>query len=288
MKMSRSSAANPLPDAKNTIEAWQLEGILIEYYHYPPGLARPLPRHCHHEYQVGFSTDTNGGYVCRGSTHLVPQGHFSIVHPGEVHTTTRQSTWIEQHRTFWMLFIPPERLGEIPWAPYSGPANLPFFPNPVVRDRPLADRFLAFFQGLRGQASHLEQTERLSACLCELVRCHADREILPATIGRDRRRVDRVRAYIEARPADRLSLDDLAQLVGLSSYRLHHIFRQEVGMALHQYQIQARIARAKQLLHLGLPLKQVAEDTGFSDQSHLTRHFKRFVQVTPGRYLPQR
>jgi AraC-like DNA-binding protein len=48
--------------------------------------------------------------------------------------------------------------------------------------------------------------------------------------------------------------------------------------------IQMRVFRAKQLLAAGVPIAQAAFDTGFTDQSHLNRHFKRLVGITPGQY----
>ena len=39
------------------------------------------------------------------------------------------------------------------------------------------------------------------------------------------------------------------------------------------------------LLPAGLPITQAATTTGFYDQAHLTRHFKRIVGLTPGRYI---
>jgi AraC-like DNA-binding protein len=45
-----------------------------------------------------------------------------------------------------------------------------------------------------------------------------------------------------------------------------------------------RVERARLLLARGVPIAQAALDTGFADQSHLTRQFKRFVGVTPGEY----
>jgi AraC-like DNA-binding protein len=56
-------------------------------------------------------------------------------------------------------------------------------------------------------------------------------------------------------------------------------------MTPHAYQTKIRIRRAKSLLHAGLPITAVAAEAGFYDQAHLTRHFKRIVGLTPGRYL---
>ena len=56
-------------------------------------------------------------------------------------------------------------------------------------------------------------------------------------------------------------------------------------MTPHAYQTQVRVRRAKSLPRAGLPITQVAAEAGFSDQAHLTQHFKRIVGLTPGRYL---
>jgi AraC-like DNA-binding protein len=58
-----------------------------------------------------------------------------------------------------------------------------------------------------------------------------------------------------------------------------------VGMTPHSYLTQVRVRHAKSLLSAGLPITQVATEAGFYDQAHLTRHFKRIVGLTPGRYV---
>jgi transcriptional regulator GlxA family with amidase domain len=62
------------------------------------------------------------------------------------------------------------------------------------------------------------------------------------------------------------------------------MFHREVGLPPHAYQIQVRVARARALIATGVPLAEVASMTGFADQSHLTRLFKRIVGVPPGQY----
>ena len=56
-------------------------------------------------------------------------------------------------------------------------------------------------------------------------------------------------------------------------------------MPPHLYLTQVRIERAKTLLTEGLPPAHVAAETGFVDQSHFTKRFKRIVGVTPGQYI---
>jgi AraC-like DNA-binding protein len=56
------------------------------------------------------------------------------------------------------------------------------------------------------------------------------------------------------------------------------------GLPPHRYLTGRRVDRARRLLLAGAPAADVAAATGFTDQAHLTRHFKRYLGTTPGRY----
>ena len=96
--------------------------------------------------------------------------------------------------------------------------------------------------------------------------------------------VRRVREYLVEAHAGNVSLEDLAKVANLSPYHLHRVFTREVGMPPHAFQTQVRISRSRVLLNEGKPLHAVAAETGFADQSHFTREFKRYVGLTPGAY----
>jgi len=81
-----------------------------------------------------------------------------------------------------------------------------------------------------------------------------------------------------------VTLRALAEVAGLSMYRLARRFRAEVGMPPYAYQLQLRVAEAKRLLAAGRSISRTALECGFYDQAHLTQQFKRYVGVTPGAY----
>jgi AraC family transcriptional regulator len=82
-----------------------------------------------------------------------------------------------------------------------------------------------------------------------------------------------------------ISLADLAGVVQLSVFHFLRKFRAEFGCPPHAYVMQRRIEQAKrQLARRDIPLKVVAADCGFSDQSHMTRLFRRLVGTTPAEY----
>lgn len=92
--------------------------------------------------------------------------------------------------------------------------------------------------------------------------------------------------YIQEHLAQELSLNAIADDLGMSRYYFCRQFKQSVGLSPHQYVIQQRVERAKQLLKQGgMSLSEVAITCGFTHQSHLHRHFKRLTGVTPRTFI---
>ena len=92
--------------------------------------------------------------------------------------------------------------------------------------------------------------------------------------------------YICAHLEDNITLSGLAGAVGLGPSQFRALFKQSTGLAPHQYIIVQRVERAKQLLlRGGLTVGESAAVAGFADQSHLTRHMRRLLGITPRRLL---
>jgi AraC family transcriptional regulator len=108
--------------------------------------------------------------------------------------------------------------------------------------------------------------------------------------GRDgtlpRGRLRAVVEYVEEQLAAGLTLEQMAAVACLSPYHFARQFKAATGLPPHQYVIARRVERARQLMLAGdaLSLADVAARAGFSDQSQLCHHFKRFVGATPGRF----
>jgi AraC family transcriptional regulator len=104
--------------------------------------------------------------------------------------------------------------------------------------------------------------------------------------GLSARRLKAVLGYIREHLHSALTLRELAAVAHLSPYHFARRFKESTGLPPHQYIIARRIERAQELLRgeEELTLAQVAARTGFWDQGHFTRHFKRLVGVTPKRF----
>jgi AraC-like DNA-binding protein len=95
----------------------------------------------------------------------------------------------------------------------------------------------------------------------------------------------RVREYVEVHLSEGLNLGRLAAVAGLSVHHFAREFKQSAGVTPHRYLTQKRVERAQEMLaRTDLSLAEIAYATGFSDQGHLTRHFRQTLGTTPGAF----
>jgi AraC family transcriptional regulator len=103
--------------------------------------------------------------------------------------------------------------------------------------------------------------------------------------GLTQQQMRRLTDFVQAHLGQDLSLEALAQQTGFSPYYFARLFRMTTGASPHQFVMQQRIERAQQLLKkTDTPLAQVALESGFANQSHLTHAFKRNFGLTPRAY----
>ncbi|HYM00985.1 MAG TPA: AraC family transcriptional regulator [Blastocatellia bacterium] len=92
----------------------------------------------------------------------------------------------------------------------------------------------------------------------------------------------RLLAYLESNLDLNLSLRDIAAFAGLSTSHLKTVFRQSVGLPIHEYVIHRRLDRAKNLLaDSSRSITEIALECGFAHQSHMARHMRRLLGVSP-------
>lgn len=95
--------------------------------------------------------------------------------------------------------------------------------------------------------------------------------------------------YIHTYLGSELSLTELASQLKLSPFHFSRLFKQSLGLSPHKYVLQNRIERAKKLITASrnLPLSDIALQTGFYDQTHFGKAFKKYVGVSPKTFLRQ-
>jgi transcriptional regulator GlxA family with amidase domain len=94
----------------------------------------------------------------------------------------------------------------------------------------------------------------------------------------------RAKEYLRAEYNRSIQLPELANISGLSPFYFLRTFAKTTGLTPHEYLCNLRVEKARQFLGAGLSVAETATATGFFDQSHLHRHFRRILGITPGKY----
>jgi len=104
-----------------------------------------------------------------------------------------------------------------------------------------------------------------------------------------RKKLARAVEYIQDQLDADLTVSGIAQAVGMSPDHFTRLFKKSTGQSPHQYVVEARVRKAKELLTTGkFTISEAAYHVGFVDQSHLTRHFRRVFGLPPKRLLSRR
>jgi AraC-like DNA-binding protein len=241
-------------------------------------VTEPYAPHVHEEFAVGACTAGREMIRYRGALHYAGPGSVVVLEPGEAHTGAPADPPDFVYR---VMYPAADLLSEGMLS--EGTPRTPRFREPVIADPALAAELTRLHGALGGRAEPLEVESRLSWLLGELVRRHATPSSADEVRG-----AGRVARLVMAQLADRLvgppALGEIATEAGLSRYQLVRSFRTEVGMPPYAWLAQHRVRRARVLLEQGCRPAEAAALTGFADQAHLTRWFRRVVGVTPGAY----
>jgi AraC-like DNA-binding protein len=156
--------------------------------------------------------------------------------------------------------------------------------SPIIRDPELCASFHEFHVSSRAVGDILYRDERYLVFAALLFDRHTRAASAPAKVGKEGRAIERAQEFLHDYLDQRVCLAEIADAATLPPYRLLRSFHRAIGMTPHAYQRQARIREAMKLIRRGRSLSEAATETGFADQAHLTRTFRKVMGITPGSY----
>jgi AraC-like DNA-binding protein len=236
-------------------------------------------RHAHDSYVIGAVSAGGGTLTIRGNHYEGTRGCLTLFNPQEVHDGSPSREGYSYCVTYPSVSLLMSIAAEV-----TGRADgdMPYFPLPVVHDPQgaflLSEAHRALEQGCNVLAADDLLLRAYGYCLMR----HA--HIVPAVRGREVKSVACVKEFLAQHYNEDLTLAQLAAEAGLSRYHLIRAFQQATGFTPHAYLVNRRIEAVKGRLRRGEALAEIATNTGFCDQAHLTRVFKTHVGVTPGVY----
>ncbi|KKC35651.1 AraC family transcriptional regulator [Devosia epidermidihirudinis] len=232
-------------------------------------------RHRHDAYAIGVTMQGVQSFWYRGERRASLPGQIIILHPDEEHDGGAGN---ELGLLYRMLYIEPILLQES----LGLAGGLPFVANPVVDDPALRRALMAVLDDLEADIEPLG-ADQFSAELADGLLRQAGGPARRAMLL-DVPALKRARDYLDEAEGELVRSEALEAVSGLDRFTLARQFRSYCGTSPHRYLIMRRMDRGRRLLVSGAAIADVAAATGFADQSHFHRHFRKAFGVTPGRW----
>jgi AraC-like DNA-binding protein len=232
--------------------------------------------HRHDTYAIGRTIAGVQSFRYRGAIRNSLPGGTIVLHPDEVHDGQAGAEGGFHYR---MMYIKPADIQQV-----LGGRPLPFIKDGISHDPRL---FAAAGALLRDVDRPLEALEYEDAIydLARALTAATDGKGISARALVDFRAAQLARDYLHADLSKAISLKDLESISGQDRWRLSRDFRVLFGTSPYRYLVMRRLDAVKIALRSGIAPAQAAVDAGFSDQSHMTRHFTKAFGVSPVYWL---
>ncbi|WP_344847630.1 AraC family transcriptional regulator [Kribbella ginsengisoli] len=255
------------------VKAWRpaMDGVVEVLHAYFPSHA--YPSHTHDAWTVLIVDEGAVRYDLDHREHGLAQAQVSLLPPNVPHDG--RSVHPEGFRKR-VLHLDPDRLGG---AGLVGAAvDTPEYVDPVLRQR------IHQLHGvLVDGREDLEAQSRLTL-IEERLQQHLRQQVIDPPDRRDAAVATKLREVLDGHLLQGITLDEASKLVHAHPVHLVRAFSREYGMPPHRYLTGRRVELARRYLLEGRPAAEVAVLAGFYDQSHLNRHFRKMLGVSPSRF----
>lgn len=240
-------------DDELRLEAYRFEGVV-----------QPFPNHFHEYYVIGFVEGGERCLSCRNQEYTIGKGNVILFNPGDSHACIQTDDGTLDYRGFNITKEVMLDLAE----EVTGKRELPGFSQNVICDEEITCYLRPLHELVMNGSLEFGKEESLLFMLSLLIQRYGQpfEECIPEC----REEIEQACAFMEEHFTERIYLDQICCHAGLSKSTLLRAFTKSKGVTPYCYLENIRIGAALQ--------------TGFSDQSHFTNYFNRFIGLAPGVY----
>lgn len=231
-------------------------------------------RHRHGTYSISVTERGVQEFDYRGAVHRSLPGQVVILHPDEAHDG-RPAT--PEGFTYRGLHVEPSLVAGVVHELTGRSSFLPFARTAIVSDPALARLLWRTFD-VSESLEEVDLVHDIGVCLLrhsgEVVQATRRRGLSDAAFAR-------ARDYLDTHFRRSIDAAELEAVCSESRYNVGEAFRRREGTSPHRYLLMRRLSFVRDRIADGSSLAAIALDAGFSDQAHMTRHFKATFGLTP-------
>ncbi|TDB51818.1 MULTISPECIES: AraC family transcriptional regulator [Bacillaceae] len=256
-------------DPDLNIEAYQFKGIMQKF-----------PAHFHEYYVIGFIEKGQRHLECKGNEYTINPGDLLLFNPYDTHSCEQIDNKTLDYRC---INVKSEVMSKA-MLEITGSERLPIFNQSVLFQSEIVHSLKELHLKILEGETEFKKEELFLHLLEELIQACSDLKVV-APNHEISHEIKDVCDYLEENYAKAITLNDLSALIGWSKYHLLRSFIKQKKISPYRYLETIRVNEAKHMLEHGIKPIETAFLTGFSDQSHLTKCFKKLIGLTPKQYM---
>lgn len=251
----------------------------IEAYNFK-GIAQKFPNHFHDYYVIGFIENGQRYLSCKNKSYNVGPGDLTIFNPNDNHTCEQIDNRTLDYRS---INIQPDVMKKITFE-ITNKEYTPYFKENVLYNDELAASLRELHLMIIQEEKDFRKEEIFLFVMGQLITEYSEGSS-SVSLQESNAEVNSICEFLRDNYSKNISLNDLSNLTGVSKYHLLRSFTKQKGISPYSYLEAIRINEAKKFLEQGISPLEVALKTGFTDQSHFTNFFKKFIGITPKQYM---
>lgn len=251
----------------------------IEAYNFK-GIKQKFPNHFHEYYVIGFIESGRRQLFCKNKEYVIERGDLVLFNPGDNHTCQQIDGGTLDYRC---MNIKTEVMKKVLFE-ITGKDYVPYFKENAVFNSDIVPSLQELYLMIMNEERDFKKEEIFLFIIEQLITEYAD-AITVDTLKEANTEIKTICDFLEENYMESITLSKLSELTGLNKYYLLRSFTKQKGITPYGYLESIRISKAKKLLEQGIAPIDVAIQTGFTDQSHFTNFFKKFIGLTPKQYM---
>jgi AraC-like DNA-binding protein/mannose-6-phosphate isomerase-like protein (cupin superfamily) len=256
-------------DTDLNIEAYSLKGIVQKF-----------PNHFHDYYVIGFIESGKRHLSCKNKSYDIGPGDLTIFNPKDNHTCEQIDNWPLDYRCINIKLDVMKKVAyEITNKEYE-----PYFTENVLFNSDLINSLGELHRMIVREEKEFKKEEIFFFVMEQLISEYSDCSRV-INLQESNMQINAICEFLEDNYTRNITLNELSVLTGISKYHLLRSFTKQKGISPYSYLEAIRINEAKKFLEKGFSPLEVALKTGFTDQSHFTNFFKKFIGITPKQYM---
>lgn len=241
-----------------------LDGVSVVHGY---GITNTFPVHFHASFNLGMVESGEREFIYRGVRQRLKAEDIFVVQPFEPHSCCSTSGVGQSYKV--LTFN----------ADYSL-----FFPQLTINS-PALLALLKEFHAIAEYEKASPKIEELYCQIIELLKSYASPNTASLTSSSNTNQILRAKQHIEKSCHLELSLKEMAEVACMSEYHFNRYFHRQYGLSPYAYYLVCKVKKAQRILTAHKSVASAAFDTGFFDQSHFSKLFKKHVGVPPGKFL---